>query len=62
MNKRMQEVRPDETETQRQCREWWQAREPHVVRAWGRDALTGDFLAQSSKALHAAWVAAQGVK
>lgn len=45
---------PPETQSQRECREWWTAREPHVTRAWGR-AKDGSFLAESSRSLHAAW-------
>ena len=55
-------MKPEETETQRQCQEWWQTREPHVTRAWGRDTKSGAYLAESQRALHAAWVAAQELK
>ena len=49
---------PPETATQRACREWWTAREPHVKRAWSRTRV-GSYHAESSQALHAAWEAAQ---
>jgi hypothetical protein len=48
---------PPETPTQIACREWWQKAQPHVTRAWGR-AKDGSYLAEESKLLHAAWVAA----
>ena len=48
---------PPETPSQTACREWWTTREPHRVRAWGRDKH-GNFLAEESKLLHEAWEAA----
>lgn len=47
-----------ETVSQRQCREWWMDRQPHVKRAWGR-TKDGVFFAEESRNLHAAWVEAQ---
>lgn len=49
---------PPETETQRQCREFWTKAQPSVVRAWGR-AQDGSFLAEESRLLQKAWEAAQ---
>lgn len=49
---------PPETESQRQCREWWTKREPHVTRAWSRTA-SGSYHAEMSESLHQAWLAAQ---
>lgn len=51
---------PPETPSQTACREWWAKREPHRVRAWGRDKH-GNFLAEESRLLHEAWVASARV-
>jgi hypothetical protein len=48
---------PPETPTQVACREWWQAKQPHVKRAWGR-AKDGTFFAEESRLLHESWKAA----
>lgn len=48
---------PPETESQIACRQWWQQAQPHIKRAWGRDK-TGAFLAEESRMLHKAWLAA----
>ncbi len=47
---------PPETPTQTACREFWQAAQPHVKRAWGQ-AKDGSFLAEESRLLHRAWEA-----
>lgn len=49
---------PPESESQRQCREWWTAREPHVTRNWSRTKW-GTFHPEATEALHQAWLAAQ---
>jgi hypothetical protein len=49
---------PPETPTQTACREWWQAAQPHITRAWGR-ARDGRFFAIESYLLHESWLAAQ---
>lgn len=48
---------PPESFTQLACRAWWEAAQPHVTRAWGQGA-NGVYLAEESRLLHAAWVAA----
>ncbi|HEY4530113.1 MAG TPA: hypothetical protein VIG97_07270 [Luteimonas sp.] len=49
---------PPETPSQVACREFWQAAQPHVIRAWGR-AKDGNHLSEQSRLLHKAWEAAQ---
>ncbi|HZX80289.1 MAG TPA: hypothetical protein VFE72_04960 [Lysobacter sp.] len=49
---------PPETPSQIACREFWQAAQPHVIRAWGR-AADGNYLSEQSRLLHKAWEAAQ---
>ena len=48
---------PPETPEQVACREFWQRVQPHVTRAWGR-AADGNYLAESTRLLHQAWVEA----
>ena len=49
---------PEETKTQRQCREFCTGLQSHVKYAWGRGA-DGQFLAEDSRLTHRAWEEAQ---
>ena len=51
---------PEETKTQRECREFWTGLQSHVKYAWGRGA-DGQFLAEDARLKHRAWEEAQRI-
>ena len=51
---------PEETKTQRECREFWTGLQSHVKYAWGRGA-DGQFLAEDTRLKHRAWEEAQRI-